>query len=186
MEHKGAFFFIILSHVGNSEVVYGSDGEAVALHELEKYFHARRCPSLAGKPKVLVIDACRGNTREAHHVGISTRFSHKFSKVVNNMSNKVSMTTSSADIMTIFLSRAPGRIASSKETERSVFIELFAIDIKGASINDNLAKIIMNVQQKLRRPTMQYKCTFGKCYYIKRFVLLQCLLLLLLLLLLLF
>lgn len=52
------FLCVILSH-GEDGVVYGTD-RAVEMHELSKYFKGSSCPSLIGKPKIFIIQACRG------------------------------------------------------------------------------------------------------------------------------
>ncbi|WAR20930.1 CASP1-like protein [Mya arenaria] len=53
------FVFVILSH-GEEGVVYGTDKE-VEIKELASYFRGDRCPTLIGKPKLFIIQACRGN-----------------------------------------------------------------------------------------------------------------------------
>ncbi|KAI0241409.1 Caspase-3 [Lamellibrachia satsuma] len=49
----------ILSH-GDSGLVYGTDG-IIQLDNLINPFKGRQCPTLTGKPKVFIIQACRGN-----------------------------------------------------------------------------------------------------------------------------
>ncbi|KAI0242722.1 Caspase-7 [Lamellibrachia satsuma] len=59
-DHSDAdcFVCVILSH-GEEGVVYGTDGK-VPLDKLLGYFKGDICPSLAGKPKLFFIQACRG------------------------------------------------------------------------------------------------------------------------------
>lgn len=52
------FVCVILSH-GEEGVVYGVD-KTVEIKELTSYFKGDRCPSLVGKPKIFIIQACRG------------------------------------------------------------------------------------------------------------------------------
>lgn len=65
--NHGAFFLIILSH-GNKFGICGKDSlqnDSVTVLDVEKdilpYFSASNCPSLADKPKVLIMQACRGD-----------------------------------------------------------------------------------------------------------------------------
>ncbi|KAG8432690.1 hypothetical protein GDO86_017075 [Hymenochirus boettgeri] len=58
-EKSSAFICCILSH-GNKGIVYGTDGQSVAIHDIASYFIRSRCPSLSGKPKVFFIQACQG------------------------------------------------------------------------------------------------------------------------------
>ncbi|TTG17230.1 Caspase-3 [Bagarius yarrelli] len=57
---KSAMFVcVILSH-GDDGVIYGTDG-SLELKELSGFFRGDRCLSLVGKPKIFIIQACRGN-----------------------------------------------------------------------------------------------------------------------------
>ena len=50
----------ILSHGLNGQI-YGSDAKLLSVKEIMAHFCGTRCPSLAGKPKVFILQACRGN-----------------------------------------------------------------------------------------------------------------------------
>jgi hypothetical protein len=66
-QHRGAFFLVISSHgtsINNRPVVAGTDGTLVVVSELESFFYASNCKSLHGKPKIFLIDACRGSQEE--------------------------------------------------------------------------------------------------------------------------
>ncbi|XP_070201241.1 caspase-7-like isoform X2 [Littorina saxatilis] len=56
------FVCCICSH-GGELGVEGADGIQVDVDALRKYFYATECKSLAGKPKVFFVEACRGNER---------------------------------------------------------------------------------------------------------------------------
>ena len=49
----------ILSHGVNGQV-YGTDGVLLKIDTLTDYFTGRWCPSLNGKPKIFLLQACRG------------------------------------------------------------------------------------------------------------------------------
>ncbi|KAH9278879.1 Caspase-8 [Echinococcus granulosus] len=55
-----AFIAVIMTHGGLGEL-YGVNGDAFPVHQLTLDFTAERCPSLAGKPKLFFIQACRGD-----------------------------------------------------------------------------------------------------------------------------
>lgn len=62
-EHDALFVFI-LSH-GSEYGIYGTDGFEVYLEsEIISCFDNRNCKALIGKPKVFVIQACRGNSAD--------------------------------------------------------------------------------------------------------------------------
>ncbi|XP_077999262.1 caspase-7-like [Glandiceps talaboti] len=48
----------VLSH-GDEDYVYGTDGP-VSIDALTRFFKGNKCPTLAGKPKLFFIQACRG------------------------------------------------------------------------------------------------------------------------------
>ena len=55
-----AFVAVIMTHGGLGEL-YGVNGDAFPVHHLTLDFTAEKCPSLAGKPKLFFIQACRGD-----------------------------------------------------------------------------------------------------------------------------
>ena len=65
-----AFFIIILSHGDPGGVIYTSDSQSIKISEISDYLTASICPTLANKPKVFIIQACRG-TKENKPVTIS-------------------------------------------------------------------------------------------------------------------
>lgn len=59
--HRGAdcFILIILTH-GTNNGVYGVDGNVVNLEEIKTFLDGQNFPVMADKPKLLFIQACRG------------------------------------------------------------------------------------------------------------------------------
>ncbi|XP_006834493.1 PREDICTED: caspase-3 [Chrysochloris asiatica] len=55
---RSSFICVLLSH-GEEGVIYGTDGP-VDLKNLTTFFRGDNCRSLAGKPKLFIIQACRG------------------------------------------------------------------------------------------------------------------------------
>ena len=49
----------ILTHGDNGDVLYGITGE-ITIQEVIETFSSKRCPTLIGKPKIFIIQACRG------------------------------------------------------------------------------------------------------------------------------
>ncbi|XP_074622862.1 uncharacterized protein LOC141881089 isoform X3 [Acropora palmata] len=56
-----AFVLIIMSHGDVKDCILGVDNKPVSVRELMREFQAERCPSLKGKPKILIIQTCRGS-----------------------------------------------------------------------------------------------------------------------------
>ena len=63
--HTGADSFVccILSH-GQEGHIFGTDEVMVSVDDLSKKIDAGHCPSLAGKPKLFFLQACRGKMKE--------------------------------------------------------------------------------------------------------------------------
>ncbi|XP_018421767.1 PREDICTED: caspase-8-like [Nanorana parkeri] len=58
-DNNDCFICCILSH-GNTGLVYGTDGQGVAISDLTFCFRKCLCSSLNGKPKLFFIQACQG------------------------------------------------------------------------------------------------------------------------------
>ncbi|KAJ7384116.1 hypothetical protein OS493_023440 [Desmophyllum pertusum] len=55
-----AFVFILMSHGGDRDCILGVDGRETTLKNLMFEFRGSKCPSLKNKPKVIIIQTCRG------------------------------------------------------------------------------------------------------------------------------
>jgi len=62
-EEFDALMFVLLSH-GYTGTVSGVDSKAAALDDIFSLFRPNVCPSLANKPKIFIVDACRGGIRD--------------------------------------------------------------------------------------------------------------------------
>ena len=56
-----AFFLIVMSHGDDRDCILGVDNRTTSVKALMREFQAERCPSLKGKPKILIIQTCRGS-----------------------------------------------------------------------------------------------------------------------------
>nr|XP_033801302.1 caspase-8-like [Geotrypetes seraphini] len=84
--HQASDCFVccILSH-GAKGIIYGTDGQEVPIQRLTASFSGRNCPSLAGKPKIFIIQACQGtNYHKAVNVETDCQSSSLLSEVDSN------------------------------------------------------------------------------------------------------
>jgi len=64
----------VMTHGGEGGKLFGSDGEHITIEEIASLFNANNCPELIDKPKIFVIQACRGDrdehdaTRDGNHL----------------------------------------------------------------------------------------------------------------------
>ncbi|XP_072319480.1 caspase-6-like [Eucyclogobius newberryi] len=56
------FMLIFLSH-GEQDHIYAYDGK-ISIQDITALFKGDKCPSLAGKPKIIVLQACRGDKHD--------------------------------------------------------------------------------------------------------------------------
>ena len=62
-KESDAFVFIIMSHGGHKEVIQGVDGNTLPIENLMNEFSPRKCPALKNKPKLFIIQSCRGSRK---------------------------------------------------------------------------------------------------------------------------
>ncbi|CAH1787638.1 unnamed protein product [Owenia fusiformis] len=63
-DHADSFVLVILSH-GTVDAVYGVDKEKVPYKEIYNFFNGENCKKLAGKPKIIIIQACQGKKKDS-------------------------------------------------------------------------------------------------------------------------
>ena len=61
--YHGVMVFI-MTHGGEGGILYGTDGEFVAARDIAALFNASKCKQLIDRPKIFVIQACRGDEDE--------------------------------------------------------------------------------------------------------------------------
>ena len=201
MEHKGAFILIILSHGGAGDVVYGVDTGEVKVHELQEYFHTTKChPSLVHKPKVFLIDACRGGNHEKVRM-----HGHRQVRGSPTIGYRSAIgITDSADFMTVYASTR-GNVAymfNDSNTKGSYFTQTLVEVMTEADEDKEINVIITEVRYRIlakyiqlakranaeaeadeaeaekveenikeaEGQTVQASSTLLRLYYIKRFV----------------
>ena len=69
-KHQCCFVVAVMSH-GTCKGILGIDGQIVTVRELMAYFTSTACKSLAGKPKIFIIQACR-NAKEQRSSAVDT------------------------------------------------------------------------------------------------------------------
>ncbi|CAH1787632.1 unnamed protein product [Owenia fusiformis] len=62
-DHADSFVLVILSH-GAVDAVYGVDGKTVPYKEIYNYFNGENCKKLAGKPKIIIFQACQSSRED--------------------------------------------------------------------------------------------------------------------------
>ena len=65
LDHKkyNCLLIAILTH-GEQGKLYGTDGKSIFVESLTELFYGNKCPSLVGKPKIFILQACRGGEKD--------------------------------------------------------------------------------------------------------------------------
>lgn len=65
IDHKkyDCLMVAILTH-GEKDKLYGTDDKSIPVEDLTKLFYGNQCPSLVGKPKIFILQACRGASKD--------------------------------------------------------------------------------------------------------------------------
>ncbi|XP_068761079.1 caspase-8-like [Montipora capricornis] len=119
-----AFVCIIMSH-GNRDHIEGVNGKNIALETLMSDFKAGSCPSLAGKPKLFIIQACRGTMRDNMMLSSSGSADSTMGGFGTDSTLCRSTCPQESDFLLAFC-MAPGYIAQRERECGSVFIQTLA------------------------------------------------------------
>ncbi|KAF4791762.1 Caspase-3 [Turdus rufiventris] len=132
---RSSFVCVLLSH-GDEGLIYGTDGP-LELKALTSLFRGDRCRSLAGKPKLFFIQACRGTELDS---GIETD-----SGPEESVCQKIPV---EADFLYAY-STAPGYYSWRNSAEGSWFIQSLCQVLKEHAKNLELLQILTRVNRRV-------------------------------------
>uniref|UniRef100_A0A3P9D0A9 Uncharacterized protein n=1 Tax=Maylandia zebra TaxID=106582 RepID=A0A3P9D0A9_9CICH len=77
LQHKkltqtDSVFVTIMSH-GDMGIISGTDSKAFKTEEIFQHLNAKNCPALVNKPKIIIIQACRGGNSHLHTLWLASR-----------------------------------------------------------------------------------------------------------------
>ncbi|XP_005415590.1 caspase-3 [Geospiza fortis] len=132
---RSSFVCVLLSH-GDEGLIYGTDGP-LELKALTSLFRGDRCRSLAGKPKLFFIQACRGTELDA---GIETDSGSE-----ETMCQKIPV---EADFLYAY-STAPGYYSWRNSVQGSWFIQSLCEMLQKHAGKLELMQILTRVNRKV-------------------------------------
>ena len=152
-DYKGkALIVIILSHGGEGDIVYGTDGGEVKMHDLQELFSAANCPFLKNAPKVFFFDACRGTENEKGHPN-----DLQLGKV-SGIKTGYPVITNSLNFATVFASthgNTAGMFPAHSEESGSYFTQTLVKVIKEADEKKEFNEIITEVRYRILQAAAQ-------------------------------
>ena len=143
----------ILTHGGEGGILYGVDGKGVKVEELANLFAGKNCRSLAGKPKLFFIQACRGVNRdrgveECEADGISSSVPEPVKSTGTDVADEAKKLPSHADFLFSY-STIEGYAAFRNTVYGSWYIrDLIDVFSKDAS-KEHLSDMLTKVNQKI-------------------------------------
>ncbi|XP_061227791.1 caspase-3 isoform X2 [Neopsephotus bourkii] len=133
--NRSSFVCVLLSH-GDEGVIYGTDGP-LELKVLTSLFRGDKCRSLAGKPKLFFIQACRGTELDS---GIETDSGSE-----ETMCQKIPV---EADFLYAY-STAPGYYSWRNAAEGSWFIQSLCKILREHARKLELMQILTRVNRRV-------------------------------------
>lgn len=134
---------VVLSH-GENGFVYGADGP-IRLDDLAKSVRPDKCPSLAGKPKLFFVQACRGTKYDAGaEVSDGDNFDDKEDKL--DAATRLSRIPLESDFL-FFYSTPPGYYSWRNDVEGSWFVQQLCKVFNEHGDSVELAHLLLIVQR---------------------------------------
>ena len=122
-----AFVCILMSHGGEYGTLEGVRGRTIQIKDITAEFNSSRCPALANKPKLFIIQACRGPSEDpnlletvpAHHFAADSAMGG----LVNDSTLPRSETPRESDFLFAH-STVPGYVSRRNPDSGSPFIQV--------------------------------------------------------------
>ncbi|XP_020632853.1 caspase-1-A-like [Orbicella faveolata] len=181
-----AFVMIVMSHGGDGDCIMGVDGRETSVKNLMVEFQETKCPSLKKKPKVFIIQTCRGESGSpAYNVSsqavpsTSTQVNYELcdASLLPDSTLPRSVFPAEADFVLAFAT-VPGYVSYRSPTDGTYFIQSLVKTIREHRHHHHFLEILMQITKLVvkkeeegsrRRPTVQVPAsmhTLTKCLYL--------------------
>ena len=101
-EAYNAFVFIVMSHEGDHNCIFGVDGRSTTVKSLMSEFSVNNCPSLSHKPKAFIIQAGRAFPEDANHSMFSSVFATTSQAQISSQQCGAALSTNSTLPWSVF------------------------------------------------------------------------------------
>eukprot|EP00095_Tigriopus_kingsejongensis_P005038 maker-scaffold375_size191602-snap-gene-0.26 protein:Tk05038 transcript:maker-scaffold375_size191602-snap-gene-0.26-mRNA-1 annotation:"caspase nc-like" len=122
LEQHDAFAMVVMTHGMNNGVLLTTDGQIVKVNDILMYFTAEKCPGLAGKPKLFIIQACRGDDKEGEFAPLRVSQSESAIQTDSSPLGKADLVANWSDML-IAYSSVPQHVGFRHVTDGAVFIQ---------------------------------------------------------------
>ncbi|XP_014666530.1 PREDICTED: caspase-3-like isoform X2 [Priapulus caudatus] len=139
--HYSSFFLAIMSH-GSQAGIKTMDGHFVSVADIVCHFKADRLSTMAGKPKVLLVQACRGPLNQC---GVEIQSDDREEE---DAQQSVAMTPVDADVL-IAYSTTEGYRSWRREEKGSWFIHHVTQTLQHCYVTEHLLDMLTMVNQQV-------------------------------------
>ncbi|KAK3586315.1 hypothetical protein CHS0354_019975 [Potamilus streckersoni] len=156
---------VILSHGKENDTVLGVDGSVLTYNKITEPFNSKNCPVLHNKPKLFIINACRGDAEDIGCLSTSVQPDRVDADIMSLDSRPevtVSYNPSRLPIlqdMIIAASTLPGHVSWRDDHKGSWFIqaivEVFQNHSRTHHVTDLLVRVNGKVAQNLHQDRVQ-------------------------------
>ncbi|XP_052067837.1 caspase-1-like [Mytilus californianus] len=141
----------ILTH-GVLGHVYGADGRIVRISQLTSCFSGRRCPSLAGKPKLFFIQACQGREKQEGHAIETDAGGSMEERQDLNVDRPRELIPDEADFL-LGYATVPGYVSYRSRSQGSWYINKLSQNLDKYAYQHDLLSILIKVNEEVGRAT---------------------------------
>ena len=163
---RDCLIIAILSH-GIEGKLYGTDEELIPVDEIPKYFNGYNCPTLVGKPKIFLLQACRGGTFDygveetdspfeketaqpssQEMLKAAEQYYKRSAKEWEAVDGKVQVIPAEADIAVLYAT-VPGYVSWRNSAFGSWFIKVFVDTMFDLAQKEHFTDILLEVNQRV-------------------------------------
>ena len=132
----------ILTHGDYGDVLYGTTGGGIMIQEVIETFSGTRCPSLIGKPKIFIIQACRGR-RHNQTVELNDTCD-----IHESIDSGTSIHPSISDYLVAY-STIPGHVSIRNNTNGSIFITTLVKVLRQHANDEDLITMLERITNEV-------------------------------------
>ncbi|XP_074625500.1 caspase-3-like isoform X1 [Acropora palmata] len=148
-----AFVCIIMSHGTCGDKIKGVNGRTIGIDDLMSEFNIERCPSLANKPKLFLVQACRG-LAEDRFLCPTDKSQDIVDFTVSDSTLSRSICPQESDFLLAF-STVPGYVSYRRPNFGSFFMQAVADVFEKDHDKDHVLDMLMKVNREVSTASNQ-------------------------------
>ncbi|XP_052081364.1 caspase-2-like [Mytilus californianus] len=138
---------VLMSH-GNDEFILGSDCQRLNVINLIKKFNADYCPAMMGKPKMFIVNACRGDDVDCNPILGSTQPCYDKTETDSGPTSLDRKQPANSDLL-IAYSTFPGYVSFRDEEQGSWFIQCLEEVFRESASDEHVMDMLTQVNDKV-------------------------------------